>query len=142
MPDVSHVDEEGQPTESIALRERAPGVFHADWFAPLDREVRVLAESGTEERTQRTRLVVSVSDEVARETQVDPARALDLALLSQVTGGVDVASAGGLAGFEPPSAGGLAPRSLQALWPWFALASLLVYLLEIFVRRREPARAA
>ena len=82
-----------------------------------------------------------MSDELSAEDQVDPQRTLDLRALSAATSGV-VIEPGELAGFEPPASIGLRPRSLQMLWPWFALASLLVYLFEIFVRRREPARVA
>jgi len=133
----ARIDEEG----GAALRfdERAPGVFAAQFTYDPARELRVLAESGTGSATVRTLLVSSAHEDVADELQVDPARALDLAALSRATGGRHLASFENVGSFTPVAGGGGRALALVPLWPWFLALALLLYLGDIYHRRRSHA---
>jgi len=117
-----------QSAGALAFHERAPGFFQARFEAAPADEVRVLA--GT------TRLVSPAHADGMPEKQVDPRRALDLAALSAATGG-DALELGDADGFVPRTGGASAPIGVFALWPLLLGLALLLYLAELFHRRRS-----
>ncbi len=66
---------------------------------------------------------------------MDPQRALDLARLSSITGGLGFDVEQSMAAFDPPAGGPANGADLTRLWPWFVLLALVTYLLEIYYRR-------
>jgi len=83
----------------------------------------------------RVRLVSSAREDIADETQVDPATALNLRAVATATRGGFVAWTED-AVVPTATGGGAAPVSVRPLWPICALAALLIYLGELFYRRR------
>ena len=125
-----------QGEDAIEFHRLAPGWFEADFFADPAKELRF--EVGDWSRGDLSGLLVSMAyDDVAAEFATDPADRIDLALLSELTGG----SAGSLAGTSlldgglPATGGALAPLRMRALWPAALGLALLIYLLEILHRR-------
>ena len=139
----ARVDESarGVEGESLRFRERAPGVFEARVVVDVWEELRVIAESGSGAAASRTRLVSGVGEDVAFEGNVDPARALDLAALTRATGGSHLPFEDA-ATFTPTAGGGNRALGIIALWPWFVLLALLLYLGDILYRRRPGRRAS
>lgn len=141
IPEAQLLGPAGEPGPPLAFRQVAPGEFRAELvFDPLA-EARVIA--GTTNDPARVRdsgrqlLVSTATADVAAEGQVDPERALDLAGLAAATGGVFVdASRSAPLAAEPAPAAGRAPLSLLELGPFAALLALLLYLFELFHRRR------
>ena len=134
----AHVDDPDGRGEELRFRERAPGVFEARLIAEPNEDLRVIAESGSGGAVSRTRLVSPEGGDVVSEGQVDPARALDLAALARATGGRHLTQADA-GDFTPAAGAGERALAITALWPWFVLLALLLYLGDIFYRRR-PAR--
>ena len=130
---------EGQAGTPLVFRRRAPDRFEARFFVDPATEVRVLAENHVGLAISRTRLVSIAHADEAPELQVDPRRGLDLAALAAATGGRH-APLEGLAGFTPSVGGGKTPLALDRLWPWLVLLALLVYLGELYYRRRPALR--
>jgi Ca-activated chloride channel family protein len=121
--------------------EVAPGLFRRTWTWPVDRpfELKVSATlPGSGQLHSTTLLVSSAGADVAPERQVDPAAAFPLARASLATGGLLLSLDTGLP--ELPAARGDAPLRLLLIWPWFVLASLLLFVLDVFHRRRANPR--
>ncbi len=115
---------------SPALIETAPGLFEADFsFAP-EEAIRFVVRPNRGPGAQRIALA-PFSDRFG-ETQVDPARALDLEELAALTGGA-VLTGGDAAQIR--AGGGLQAGDVTRLWPWLLLAALLAYLADITYRR-------
>lgn len=129
---TAEVVQDGASPTAVQFHEVADGHFEARIAVGTGREVRI--EAGTSERPFR--LVSGSGDGVAREEQVDPARALDLVRLSEATGGVRV-DADELSTFRAPAGGEGRPHSAGALWPLCLLAALLGYLADLFHRRTD-----
>lgn len=127
------VDGDEQP---LAFRQRSPDQFEARFHADPADEVRVIARGQRGTASSQTRLVSRAHADIAAEHQVATADILDLAALASATGGEHRAFTDS-AGFLPSAAGASRPRSLRKLWPWFALAALLLYLVELYYRRRS-----
>ena len=126
------VDDSGSESaaHSPPLIETAPGLFEADFSALPDAAIRVVVRPNRGPGAQRIALE-PYSDRFG-ETQVDPARALDLEELAALTGGAVLA--GGDAA-QVRAGGGLLTGDVTRLWPWLLLAALLAYLADIVYRR-------
>ena len=143
VPDAQVVDAEGVPLVSfpIVLKENAPGLFEATVPFPAQAAARVVvASSGADRNPRVQRIALSAKSDIANETQVDPATALDLARLAERTGGVHLASVDG----NPPSGAvgdwltgnrGELSFIVTRLWPLLLLLALATYLGELLYRR-------
>ena len=115
----------------LALREVAPGVFRGARAAAMGDDVLLTAEDGSGWR----HLVVSDAlDASVDERQVDPRAALPLRALAAYTGGAFVASGEAVPALELRRSG--SPLQVVPLWPWVVLLSLLLFLFDVFDRRR------
>ena len=126
------VDESGSELAAASpeLIETAPGLFEADFSALPEEAIRVVVRPNRGPGAQRIALQ-PYSDRFG-ETQVDPARALDLQELAALTGGAVLA--GGDAA-QVRAGGGLLAAHVTRLWPWLLLAALFAYLADIVYRR-------
>lgn len=139
VPAVQFTPRDGEaPAEwTWPMDEIAPGRFRVRMGEQPDREVR--AEGRLEGRPGIVRLVSSAREDVAPETQVDPADAVDLAAVARATGGRPVTP--GRAAFRPPVGGGTAPHDVRELRALLLLLALLTYLADV-LHRRLPQEAA
>ncbi len=85
------------------------------------------------------RLALSAVADAHPETNVDPARGLDLARLAAATGGREVPAAS-LGGFQPAAGGAVVDLDRTRLAPLALLAALLLYIADVYYRRRPRAR--
>ena len=143
VPRAELVNEEGVPLTSfpITLMENAPGLFEATASFPAEAPARISVTADTPEGNGRIqRIALPASSDVANETQVDPANALDLTRLAERTGGVHLASAGG----DPPSGAvgdwltgsrGELSFVVTRLWPLLLLLAIAGYLGDLLYRR-------
>ena len=124
---------EGGAAEPLALSEVAPGLFRASlrWPSAKPCDLRVSSEPV---RFARTLIVSPAKDDVAAETQVDPAGAFPMDLAAAATGGLYSADA--TASLSIPVPKGIRPLGLVLLWPWFVLVALLLFAFDVFYRRR------
>jgi len=145
--------EEGGARVPLRFDRRAPRTFAASFPRPRDGDGRALAariEAGAAGGSRITRLVLPApsAPELAgrasatedRETQGDPAAALDLEALAAATGGSIAPS--DLTGFRPVA--GRAERAVRVreLASLCTLLALITYLIEILYRRRGGRRPA
>ena len=143
FPRAEMVDAQGVPltSPSIEFKENAPGLFEAEVALPPEEAARVEV-SASLTRTNRLvqRIALPPTSDISKETQVDPAKALDLERLAQRTGGVHLASVGG----TPPSGpigewllGNQGELSfvVTRLWPLLLLLALAAYIGELLYRR-------
>ncbi len=117
---------------SVEFKRYAPDLFEADIAVVATDAVRVVVEATHGRGLQR--VADAGGSEVAGETQVDPAEALDLRGLSSRTGGAVLSvSTPGAQAFQ------VSPGPLSFLvtkvWPWLLLAALAAYLGELLYRR-------
>ena len=131
-PDARLVDASGRETAEPLpeLIETAPGLFEADFSAAPGEAVRVVVRPNRGPGAQR--IAIAPYSDRFRETQVDPASALDLEELAALTGGA-VLTGGDAAQIR--AGGGLRAGDVTRLWPWLLLAALLAYLADITYRR-------
>ncbi|NRA96611.1 MAG: VWA domain-containing protein, partial [Planctomycetes bacterium] len=137
-PLASRLDVQGQPSVDVPFRVRADGVWTARLVADPGTEVRVMCSADTGDRHGKYRLVSDALSDVFAETQVAPARALDLSSAASATGG-DMTTLDDTASWAPKPAGGSRPVTVTPLWPWCLLLALLAYLSDI-AWRRSPWR--
>ena len=143
VPTANLIDAEGVALEtaSIEFRENAPGLFEAEVVLPPEQSPRVEVAAGLPRPGMPVqRIALPAASDIARETQVDPAGALNLERLAERTGGVYLASVGG----TPPSgpvgewlSGNQGELSyvVNRLWPILLLLTLIAYLGELLYRR-------
>ena len=127
-----HLDSTPMDETQNPFIETAPGLFELDLFSNSDEDLYIGISNNVNESVWRT-VSLSSSDEVD-ENQVDPFDALDLAELSNATGGIaldDLESSVSQAGV---SSGELSFVVIQ-IWPWLLLLALLIYLGDILYRR-------
>ncbi len=142
-PRAEMVDAQGSSlsSEAIEFKENAPGLFEAEIVLPPGETARVEV-SASLARVNRPvrRIAVPAASDIANETQVDPARALDLERLAGRTGGVHLASVDG----TPPSGPvgewlvgnqGELSYVVTRLWPLMLLLALAAYIGELLYRR-------
>jgi Ca-activated chloride channel homolog len=140
-PRAHEVDPRGDAGREFAFRARADGLYTSTVFAPRDREVRIVGTTAGDNTASGVRVVSNArADEIA-ELAVDPAEALDLARVAHATNGDEIAL-GMLATTTPRAGGAQAPQRLAALAPFAFALALLLYLLEVFHRRRDRRVAA
>ncbi len=124
-------EKEGRAGDRV-LEETAPGRFQTTLFVDPTRSVDlVFTADGI--AGWRRRVCSDALDARAPELQVDPIRRLDLSRMATVTGGAALDLADAAASWEPTAAGG--GWAAWRVWPWLALAALLLYLTEILLRR-------
>ena len=141
FPRAELVDAQGGfLTSPIEFKENAPGLFEAEIALPPGEAARVEVRSVTAANQSVQRVALPAGSDIAKETQVDPATALDLARLAERTGGVHLAGVDG----TPPSgpvgewlAGNQGELSyvVTRLWPLLLLLALAAYLGELLYRR-------
>ncbi len=135
-PDVRRERADGRDDSNgvpLALDERADGLFRARLVVAPEDEVRLVA------RTADSAPVYAVSTaraDVAPEFGVDPARALDLERAASACGGTTIAL-DALSTFTPPSSTNALPRRLLEPAPALLAFALALWLLEVFLRRRD-----
>ena len=128
-------------SNAIDFKENAPGLFMAEIVLPPGETARVEVTTSLARANQPVqRIALAAASDIANETQVDPATALDLERLAQRTGGVHLAGVHG----TPPSgpvgewlAGNQGELSyvVTRLWPLMLLLALAAYLGELLYRR-------
>ena len=141
FPRAELVDAQGESlTSPIEFKENAPGLFEAEIALPPGEAARVEVRSVAPANQPVQRAALPAGSDIAKETQVDPATALDLARLAERTGGVHLAGVDG----TPPSgpvgewlAGNQGELSyvVTRLWPLLLLLALAAYLGELLYRR-------
>ena len=142
FPRAELVDAQGESlTSPIEFKENAPGLFEAEIAYPSREAARVEVTTSQARANQSAqRVALPPASDIAKETQVDPATALDLGRLAERTGGVHLASVDG----TPPSgpvgewlAGNQGELSyvVTRLWPLLLLLALVAYLGELLYRR-------
>ncbi|MCY4060155.1 MAG: VWA domain-containing protein [Gammaproteobacteria bacterium] len=142
VPNAELVDAQGSSLPfPVPFKENAPGLFEATIVLPTEEAARVEVATGNGRPNQPVqRIALPPASDIAKETQVDPVKALDLGRLAERTGGVHLASVGG----TPPSgpvgdwlAGNQGELSyvVTRLWPLLLLLALASYLGELLYRR-------
>jgi len=124
---IAGVDDQRTP---LTFRRRAPDLFEARFAAPGPAAVRVEARAPNEVPFR-----LAAMPAWTPEDRPDLRKALDLDALATATGGRALALADA-AGFVPTVGGGSEPVAVRVLWPWCLLLALLVWLVELYVRRR------
>lgn len=132
-PELAHVSENGDAEEALALRETAPGRWRVTFAWPEARPLRIAASSATMPAYGH-RLASGAGAGTAPELQVDPGNGFPMAEAASVTGGQ--AFAVSETALRAPVSTGDAPVRLAPVWPWFLLIALLVYVAEVYLRRR------
>ena len=118
----------------VSLREVAPGVFQGALVAAMTDSVRLMASTvgGWQHRICSDALSAR-----APETQVDPRFALPMAKIAAASGGQHVAAGQKVPPLKVSRIG--APMQIVALWPWLLLLALVLYVLDVWHRRRSFA---
>lgn len=139
MPEVTAQDWDGQRVDlAINFEEKAPGLFIAKSYYPAEQDL-LMTLTGKEGKSQRF-ANASFSD-IAHETQVDPASAMGLEMLSDLTGGESLTGMD-LSNWDLQAASGEAAFIVTKLWPYLLLLALLLYLTELLYRRWPSRRIA
>ncbi|MEM7261371.1 MAG: hypothetical protein AAF488_05225, partial [Planctomycetota bacterium] len=136
-PAADLLDDRGDVARTLEFRERADGVFTAEWVHDPESEARVLGRSSGSSRSV-TRLVSTAHEDRANETNVDPRASLDLEQLAAATGGRSFAAVSAGA-FVPAASDTSGARALRDLWPWCFALALLGYVADLAYRRRSGA---
>lgn len=132
-PQCDLVDEDGEKVRTLDLHEVAPDVYRYEGHHPSDSAFDVIA-TAVPDPASRYLVVSGARADVAPESQVDPANRFPFVAAAEASGGkVFDASA---TRFELTASRGSAPIRLTLIWPWFALAALALFLLDVFHRRR------
>lgn len=119
--------------DKLAFTETAPGLFELDLFSGSDENLLVGVSGSANDSIWRS-ASLAVSDEV-QENQVDPMDALDLAGLSEATGGMSLLDLDDDSiALASVSSGELSFVVVQ-VWPWLLLLAILFYLGDILYRR-------
>jgi hypothetical protein len=118
------------------FEELAPGYFEARFLLPAESPLHVQAASSTKLQ-QVTRLVLDPLSDHAPEAQVDSRQIMPLSELAAATGG-QVRNANAP---RPTVSPGTALR-LQEYAPWLLVLSLLLFIGDIYYRRRTSFRGA
>lgn len=117
--------------DEVSLDEIAPGVFRGVVVSAPDQDVRLVAADGA---GWRHRLCADAGAAVVDERQVDPRRALPLAAIAAYSGGEFVAAEAAVPPLPVARAG--APLQASPVWPWVVLLALILYLFDVYDRRR------
>lgn len=131
-PRLARADGDDGP---MALAEVAPGVFRGALVCGTDEDVQLVAADGA---GWQHRLCDDAGAAVAAERQVDPRRALPLAAVADYSGGAFVPPGAGVPTLAVARAG--APLQASPVWPWAVLLALILYLFDVYDRRRAVAR--
>ncbi|MCY3884112.1 MAG: VWA domain-containing protein [Gammaproteobacteria bacterium] len=116
-----------------AFTETAPGLFELDLFSGSEEDLLIGISGSANESIWRS-ASLAVSDEV-QENQVDPMDALDLAGLSEATGGLSLLELDDDSiALASVSSGELSFVVVQ-VWPWLLLLAILFYLGDLLYRR-------
>ncbi len=130
-------------TEPLRMIQRGPGLFEAAAFADPTRDVTV--RWGADGKELASVEILSSRRRPEGNTQVDDLRSLDTTGLASATGGREwVRSGAGSEGALTPSSlaagGGRGAMSLEDLAPWFYLAALVLFLVDVVARRLPRSR--
>jgi len=126
---------------ALVFDQRAESLFVARWPTSPDIEVRVLAGSAAEPNAAPHRLLSPPRAGEYAELAVPPRANFDLEHAAEVTGG-DWLDLAGVAANAPRSGGRAAVLGARNWTAWCFLAALLVYLGDVFHRRRNRRRVA
>ena len=138
-PQAERLHDDGTP-ERLVFQQRSPDVFTATVLDDPDQTIHLRA--GAEGWPgSMAHLASPAWHAVAPEHNVDPARAVDLALLASATGGQNV-SLENISELNPATGGMGTAKDLYRLWPWCLILGLLVYLGDLLFRRWPVSRAA
>ncbi len=135
----AHLDSPGGTT--LAFDPRAADLFAARWPTPADAEVRVFAGSQGDLARMQHRLVSNSGADESEEFSVRAGAELPLARAAAAAGG-DVLS---LSAFSQRAPGSAAHAAALGAWngvPVCFAAALLLFLAELWHRRRDRRRAA
>jgi Ca-activated chloride channel family protein len=137
FPGAQVAGEADQENRGISFRRLAPGWFEAGFFADPAQELRLNVGDLSNPAGLKGLAVSPAQADVSDEFAVDPALALDLALLAKETGGTHgpLSKANLNDTGLPTTGGGLEPLRQKALWPLALLFALCAYLIEILNRR-------
>ncbi|WIO74711.1 VWA domain-containing protein [Porticoccaceae bacterium LTM1] len=108
--------------QTLPLTEAAPGWFRTELKTDYTESVRLQVNGWP----------LAVPSTLSPERQVDPVHGLDLVALATATGGERLAAGQAL---PERSISNSASLQIKELWGWFLLAALLLYLVEIILRR-------
>lgn len=140
LPAAAALRGESEDESPLRFELRAPGYFEARLALGTHEALRVIAGVAGDARGLRQRLALRALPAAAQvERTVDPARGIDLAQLATATGGTYAPSL--VVEPEPlvfPRAE--KPRRAIGLWPWLTLLTLLLWLVELLVRRLPGGR--
>ena len=117
--------------DGVRLEEVAPGVFRGAVIAAAGDDVRLIASDAA---GWRHRLCSDAGAAAVDERQVDPRAALPLAEIASYSGGAYVSPGGVVPQLELARAG--TPLQATRLWPWLILLTLILYLFDVYDRRR------
>ncbi len=121
----------GADGAEVGLAEVAPGVFRGELICALDEDVALVAADGT---GWQHRLCADAGAAFAAERQVDPRQALPMSAVAAYSGGVFVPPGAAVPPLAVAGAG--APLQASPAWPWVVLVALLLYLFDVYDRRR------
>ncbi len=144
-PAAQRVDERGTALAELTFEERADGRFVADALVPSDEDIRLVGGArksggGIDGDAGLVYRALHAHADERDELAVARSEGLDLPHLARATQG-DLVAFDRLGGFAPrPSSGG--GERLVELAPSFLVLGLLLYLFELFHRRRSSGGAA
>ena len=112
--------------------ETAPGLFEMELSSDPDQDLYIGVNNNVNDSQWRT--VSSGSTDEVNENQVDPFDTLDLAELSDATGGMSIDDVDESVATAGVSSGELSFVVIQ-IWPWLLLLALFIYLGDLLYRR-------
>ncbi len=124
------------PAAALPLQVRSPDVFQCTFACESTHDVRVAVSVDGATADPVAFAASDHQSDVAAESEVDPADAIDLPAVARATGG-DVITLDALAAANPRSGGDGRPSRLLDLTPFCFLLALATYVFEIFHRRRD-----
>ena len=137
LPQAERIHDEADP-DPLVFKQRSPDVFSSNLLAGSDKTIRLRA-GAVDWPGSPAHLVSPAWLAAAPEANVDPARAIDLSLLSTATGGTH-ASLSESAGFAPEAGGESTAVELLRLWPWCLFLALISYFADLLYRRWPSRR--
>lgn len=135
LPRAQWIDEDGRALAELAFERQADGYFVARQIVSPERSVRVVASTTASDPPQVRRALDPFSDERG-EDSVTAKGSLELSEVARASGGERL-SFERLATEAPRSGGSSSARRVRDLSSVAFLAALLIYLFEIFHRRRD-----